>query len=240
MILCLRASISPPDGPEQPIENFTIPAPRTWLWTVLCYPFLQAIKHRWGLISLSTQRETLAHVLIVVYSLPHPPSNPLGSGPRWVPDGTSFSWHRQQRLQALSICHVTKAAAGVQSKGLAWRRRVRWVCGLPSLVLAVCGTLSWERRPSLGMPDCSVIFLCASEASSSSSGTEARLSEEACKLSAIFKGTLVCVLFSNSQVWRWQIVFHSLFLSFLLSFCHGIVSPNLAFSDYIPLVKVAT
>lgn len=87
MILCLRASISPPDGPEQPIENFTIPAPRTWLWTVLCYPFLQAIKHRWGLISLSTQRETLAHVLIVVYSLPpstfQPPGLRTQVGPWW-------------------------------------------------------------------------------------------------------------------------------------------------------------
>ena len=171
---------------------------------------------------------------------PHPPSNLLGAGPRWVPDRTSFSWHRQQRLPALSICRLTKAAAGVQFKGLAWQHHVLWVCGLPSLVFAVCGKLSWERRPRLGMPDCSVIFRCGSEASSSSTGREARLSEEACNLPAIFKGTLVYVLFSNSKVWRWQVVFHLLFLSLLLSFCHGIVSPNLAFSDYIPFVKVAT
>lgn len=78
MILCPRASISPPGGPEQSIENFTIPAPGTWLWVVLYYPFLQAIKRRWGLIPFSKQREALAHVLIVVYSLPSSTFQPPG------------------------------------------------------------------------------------------------------------------------------------------------------------------
>ena len=74
---------------------------------------------------------------------PHPPSNLLGAGPRW----DKLFLAPTEKLWALSICCLTKAAAGVQSKGLAWQRRVLWVCGLPSLVVAVCGKLSLEARP---------------------------------------------------------------------------------------------
>ena len=128
----------------------------------------------------------------------HPPIHPPTF---WVqdPGGTSFSWHRQKSFGRFPF--------------VAWQR-LQPVCSprvwLDSAVccgFAVClhslspcvGSSPWKQG-RLGMPDCSGIFRCGSEASPSSTGREARLSEEACNLPAIFKHTSVWVLFSNSQV----------------------------------------
>lgn len=236
MILHPRASISPPDGPEQPIEISAIPAPRTWLWTVLYYPFLQAIKCRWGFDLTLNAEGDFGSCTDCNHALPPSTFQPPGLRTQ-VPDGQAFLAPTAKASGAFHLsCDKGCSRCAVQGSGLDSAVCCGFVVCLHLFSLCVDALLGKETEPGHArlLSDLSLCLRPAPPARGKRLGSLRKLAS--CQL---FSKALWCVFSSPILKSEGDKLFSiHYFFPFFLSFCHGIVSPNLAFSDYIPLSKL--